>query len=97
VFQNRIEYSWGVLSRRTNNVFNYRIKDIAVEKPFLLRILFRGHVIVHTSGVETGILRMEYIPKVDKIREVLLVQSERGRRKNGVREVDLWSPKRGGN
>jgi uncharacterized membrane protein YdbT with pleckstrin-like domain len=87
----RFRIRTGVLNRRVDELELYRVKDYAMEQPFLLRLVGLGHVTMITSDATNPQVAMKAIPDVEAVREKLraAVQSERDRKR--VRELDVDS------
>jgi uncharacterized membrane protein YdbT with pleckstrin-like domain len=85
----RIRISEGVLSKKTEEVELYRVKDATVIEPFLLRLFSLGTIVMTTSDRSHPIVIIPAIPNVRAIREQLRTHIERVRMKKGVREVDF--------
>lgn len=89
VTSERVFYSQGVLSRRTDCLELYRVRDIRIEEPFLLRILGLGNVVMDTSDRTTPVFVFRAIPAPAQLADVLRENVEVCRRTKGVREVDF--------
>ncbi|MBL9130972.1 MAG: PH domain-containing protein [Verrucomicrobiaceae bacterium] len=87
----RLRIRTGVLNRRVDELELYRVKDYAMEQPFLLRLVGLGNVTLITSDATNPNVSMLAIPDVESVREKLrtAVQSERDRKR--VRELDVDS------
>ena len=88
----RITWKQGLLSRKIHNLELYRIKDISLRKPLLMRLVGRGYVDFVTSDQsEKGEHEsIGAIPKPDDLYALLRKYVERQRQQKGVREVDFW-------
>jgi len=88
----RITWKRGILSRTVHNLELYRIKDISLRKPLLMRLVGRGYVDFVTSDQsEKG--EHESIGAIRKpgdLYALLRKYVERQRQQKGVREVDFW-------
>ncbi|MGB3975368.1 MAG: PH domain-containing protein, partial [bacterium] len=82
----------GVFSRTTQNLELYRIKDISLHKPFLMRVLRRGYIEYVTSDQteKRDYQRLGAIARAEDVYELLRKHVERQRQMKGVREVDFW-------
>jgi uncharacterized membrane protein YdbT with pleckstrin-like domain len=85
----RLKIDSGILNRRHEELELYRVKDYSLERPFLLRIVGLGNLIMHTSDTSTPIVTIRAIAEVQDVREKLraAVQTERDRKR--VRELDV--------
>jgi len=84
----RISEQEGVLSRSTNDLELYRVKDMTLDQPFFLRIFKCGNIVLETSDRTTPVVVLYAVkhPRalLDKIRQHV----ERMRTVKGVREID---------
>jgi uncharacterized membrane protein YdbT with pleckstrin-like domain len=78
----------GIFFRRTNNLEIYRVKDITIEEPLLLRIFGLGNIIIDTSDRSTPNIVIDGVAKVGAVLEVIRLCTEKERRKRGARELD---------
>lgn len=87
----RLRIRTGVLNRRVDELELYRVKDYAMEQPFLLRLVGLGNVTMITSDATNPSVLISAIPDVETVREKLraAVQTERDRKR--VRELDVDS------
>ena len=85
----RIRISEGILSKKTEELELYRIKDATVIEPFWLRLFKLGNIAMTTSDRSHPTLVIPAIPNVRELREKLRTHIERMRIKKGVREVDF--------
>jgi uncharacterized membrane protein YdbT with pleckstrin-like domain len=88
----RLKKSSGILNRHLEELELYRVKDYAMEQPFLLRLLGLGNLTLVTSDASTPIVAIKAISNVTDVREKLrhAVQTERDRKR--VRELDVDNP-----
>ena len=82
----------GVLSRTTQNLELYRIKDIRLRRPFLMRLFRRGYVDFVTSDQteKRDNVKLGAISRPDDLYAMMRKYVERQRQLKGVREVDYW-------
>jgi uncharacterized membrane protein YdbT with pleckstrin-like domain len=85
----RIRMFDGILSKRTEELELYRIKDATVIEPFWLRMFSLGNIQLTTSDRSHPTLIIPAVPKVQELREQLRNNIERLRQKKGVKEVDF--------
>jgi hypothetical protein len=86
----RFTYSVGVLSRRTENMELYRIKDLTLRKPFLLRLLGYGFVdLVSSDRTDPTLVRIGAIRRPGDLYQMIRKYTERQRQRRGVREIDI--------
>lgn len=79
----------GILTRRTDELELYRVKDTELIEPFYLRMFSLGNVVMHTSDRTTPRLVIPAIPGAREVRERIRSQVEEVRKRRGVREFDL--------
>jgi len=82
----------GVLSRTTQNLELYRIKDVRLHRPFLMRLFRRGYVEYVTSDQSEKYENtpLGAISRPDDLYAMMRKYVERQRQLKGVREVDYW-------
>lgn len=85
----RIRFSTGVFNRKVDDIELYRVKDYNIEKPFWLRILGLGHVIVLTSDQTTPELTIRAVHKPETLADLIREHVERRRDKKRVTEIDM--------
>lgn len=85
----RVVIRQGVLTKRTEEVELYRVKDATLVEPFWLRLVSLGHIDLTTSDRTTPEVRLRAVPNAAELRERLRVEVERQRSLKGVRETDL--------
>lgn len=79
----------GVLSKTTDSLELYRVKDIRVTQPFLLRFFGLENVELTTSDSSSPLVVVDCIPESVKLGDILRRQVEACRVTKRVREVDL--------
>ncbi len=79
----------GVLSRITEEVELYRVKDISFAEPLSQRIFGLGTLVLHTSDKTHPIIEIKAISDAEKLRDTLRKIVGEARQKRGVREVDM--------
>ena len=79
----------GVLNKTTETLELYRVRDLQVSQPFLLRLFGLQNLTLLTSDTSTPQIVVDYVPAglglADKFRE----QVEACRQKKRVREIDI--------
>jgi uncharacterized membrane protein YdbT with pleckstrin-like domain len=85
----RIRISNGVVTRRTDELELYRVKDTTLVEPFLLRIFSLGDLEITTNDTTTPFLRMQAIRGARQLREDLRKSVEMCRDKKRVRLAEL--------
>lgn len=78
----------GILTRRTDEIELYRVKDFTFVEPFLPRLLGLGTLDIVTSDQTSPHVVLRNIRGADKVKEQLRQQVESLRDKKRVREID---------
>lgn len=84
----RFKERTGILSRQTDELELYRVKDIAIEQPLLQRLFRRGRIVMQTSDRSTPQVTLNCIPSSREVAHLLREQVEKCRVMKGVREID---------
>jgi uncharacterized membrane protein YdbT with pleckstrin-like domain len=85
----RVIVERGILSKRLEQIDNYRIKDYVVERPFGQRLLGTGNLLLHTMDQTTPSLRLLGLrTDVVALYELLRAAAEAERLRRGVRLLD---------
>ena len=79
----------GILSRRTDNLELYRVDDILLMEPLLLRLVRRGTVVLLCSDRTNPQLLIEAVPKPAALRDYLRQCVESCRDRKRTRVVDF--------
>lgn len=85
----RIRFIRGIVTRRTDELELYRVKDTTLIEPVSLRMFGRGHVEISTFDPSTPVLQLEAIPGPRKVREDLRRYVEECRDRKGVRVTEF--------
>jgi membrane protein YdbS with pleckstrin-like domain len=87
----RFRISRGVLSRRTDELELYRVKDTSLVQPFWLRIFSLANIVMITSDMSTPSVSIKGIPfdNAKQLRETLRSHVEQLRERKRVREIDV--------
>lgn len=78
----------GVFSRSTETIDLFRVKDIALEEPFFLRIFKMGNIILYSSDKTSPTLKIRAISRPEGIFVKIRESVKHERKRNGVREFD---------
>lgn len=84
----RLRLEEGVFSHQQEFVELYRIKDLSVIQPFLLRMFGLGNVVLETSDRTTPRVTLFAIP-ASKVAGLIRNQVELLRQSRNVREIDV--------
>jgi len=89
VTSERIRFSTGIFSRRSSELELYRVRDYNVVKPFLLRLIGRGNIVLETADRSTPVLMLRAIPDVDALKDKIRAHTETMRQRRGVRDLEI--------
>ena len=84
----RLREEEGVLSKSTDELELFRVKDISFTQPFFLRMFGCGNIILDTSDKSTPIVILYAIKKPSAVIDIIRHNVSIMRSKKGVREVD---------
>lgn len=85
----RLRFTHGVFNREHDELELYRVKDISLSQPFVVRLFGLGNVTLHTSDKTTPEVHINGIAEPDHFRDLLRDQVERRRDEKRVREIDF--------
>lgn len=85
----RVVITRGVLSKRTDELELYRVKDATLIQPFWLRLVSLANIVLTTSDRTTPVVTITAVRDASRLREALRNSVERMRERKGVREADL--------
>jgi len=85
----RLKTHEGVLNKKTDTLELYRVKDTEIARPFWLRLIGRGNIILHTSDRTTPTLVLKAIAHPASQVELIRNKVERLRESKRVREMDF--------
>lgn len=80
----------GVLNKKIDDVELYRIKDIQLERPLLMRMVGLGHLDLVTSDQTNPHVTIQGIYYSENIRVKLRELIENSRQRRGVRELETF-------
>ncbi|HST29749.1 MAG TPA: PH domain-containing protein [Chthoniobacterales bacterium] len=89
VTNERLKTSEGVLSKVTDTLEFYRVKDIERQQPFLYRLCGIENLQLNTSDASSPLVRIEGVPRHLGLADVIRNQVEAVRQQKGVREIDV--------
>lgn len=89
VSDQRIRETEGVFNKRTDSIELYRVKDVVLLQPLLLRIFGLGHVELLSSDASTPLVNLRAVPNPGDLREKILLAAEARRDIKRVRELDV--------
>ncbi len=85
----RLKTSEGVFSKVTDTLELYRVKDIEVRQPFLLRMAGLEDVHLQTSDASSPLVIVSAVPQAVSFGDKTRNQVEAIRSQKGVREIDV--------
>jgi uncharacterized membrane protein YdbT with pleckstrin-like domain len=88
----RIRYGTGIFSRHSSELELYRVRDYSVVKPFLLRLVGRGNLVLVTADRSTPEFVMRAIPGADALKDQIRTNTEIMRQRRGVRDLEISNP-----
>jgi hypothetical protein len=80
----------GIVSKRTDELELYRVKDTSLIEPFIYRMFSVGNISVVTNDASTPTLELRAIKNAKEIREELRASIEecRARKRTGLVELE---------
>lgn len=88
----RIKITTGLLSRRTNELELYRVRDYSVVEPFWLRLVGCGNILLVSADRSTPQIVLHAVPNVSTLKDQIRTYTERMRQRRGVRDLEIDSP-----
>lgn len=79
----------GVFNKGQDLIELYRVRDLQVTEPFLLRLFGLQNISLLTSDLTTQSVFLDYIPSSVNLRDKFRENVEECRRRKGVREVGI--------
>jgi uncharacterized membrane protein YdbT with pleckstrin-like domain len=86
----RIKIRIGVLSRRTDEIELYRVKDVLYTASFFERVWSIGNIQIKSSQVTDQDVTIRSIKNAEQLRETIRQAVQDSRRQFGVREIDAF-------
>lgn len=84
----RMNEEFGILSKNTDVLELFRVKDISFSQPLALRVFGLGNIIMDTSDRSTPIVTIAGVQNGDQLTTTIRKQVDLMRTKKGVREID---------
>ncbi len=85
----RIRLTTGLLSKTTQELELYRVRDYKVVEPFWLRLVGVGHVVLTSSDRTTPQTVLRAVPHATALKDQIRAHTERMRQRRGVRDLDI--------
>jgi uncharacterized membrane protein YdbT with pleckstrin-like domain len=89
VTSERVKITTGLLSRRTNEIELYRVRDYSVVEPFWLRLVGSGDVVLVTADRTTPQFALHAVPRANWLKDQIRSHTERMRQRRGVRDLEI--------
>lgn len=89
VTSQRIVEKKGVLSKTTNELELFRVKDIRLEEPFFLRLVGLSNIVLITSDRTDKIVSINGVKNGEDLKENLRSFIDKRRTEKGVKETDF--------
>lgn len=86
----RIRVIQGVLSKRSDELELYRVRDLTFLQPFLLRLFDRGNLVLNTADLTTPVVTLAGVPADPGLRDKLrrAIEACRDRKRARVTELE---------
>lgn len=88
----RIKVRRGLLSRRTDELELYRVRDYSLVEPFWLRLVGVADVVLVTADRNTPTLVLHAVPGASALKDQIRLHTERMRQVRGVRDLEIDPP-----
>jgi len=85
----RLRWEWGILSRKTEEVELYRVRDLGFSQSLWQRMLGLGTIEVTSTDERTPRILLPSIKDPSTVREYFRSTTETMRQKRGVRDIDM--------
>jgi uncharacterized membrane protein YdbT with pleckstrin-like domain len=91
VTSERVKVTTGLLSRRTNEIELYRVRDYSIVEPFWLRLVGCGNVVLVTADSSSPSFVLHAVPRAAALKDQIRTHTERMRQRRGVRSIEVDS------
>ena len=91
VTSERVKITTGLLSRRTNEIELYRVRDYSIVEPFWLRLVGCGDVVLLTADNTSPSFVLHAVPRAATLKDQIRTHTERMRQRRGVRSLEVDS------
>lgn len=85
----RVEVSWGILSRNTSSLEVFRIQNVSMRQSFFERMAGVGTVVLETRDETNPVLSLIGMRRPDDLRRSLTEYVQKARRARGVQEASV--------
>jgi uncharacterized membrane protein YdbT with pleckstrin-like domain len=87
----RVKVTTGLLSRRTQELELYRVRDYSIVEPFWLRLVGCGNIILVTADSTNPNFVLRAVPHAATLKDQIRTNTERMRQRRGVRSLEVDS------
>ena len=88
----RVKVTTGLLSRRTQELELYRVRDYSIVEPFWLRLVGCGNIVLATADTTNPNFILRAVPHAATLKDQIRTNTERMRQRRGVRSLEVDSP-----
>ena len=89
VTSERVKITTGLLSRHTNELELYRVRDYSIVEPFWLRLVGCGNVVLVTADSSNPHFILHAVPHAAALKDQIRTHTERMRQRRGVRSLEV--------
>ena len=87
----RVKVTTGLLSRHTQELELYRVRDYSIVEPFWLRLVGCGNVVLLTADNTSPSFMLRAVPNAATLKDQIRTNTERMRQRRGVRSLEVDS------
>jgi uncharacterized membrane protein YdbT with pleckstrin-like domain len=91
VTSERVKVTTGLLSRHTQELELYRVRDYSIIEPFWLRVVGCGNVVLETSDSTNPRFVLHAVPHAATLKDQIRTHTEKMRQRRGVRSLEVDS------
>jgi uncharacterized membrane protein YdbT with pleckstrin-like domain len=91
VTSQRLRWTRGILTKRTDEMELYRVLDVSLVEPLLLRMVGAGNIEIRSADTSTPQLKLPAVKGARELREQLRAAVEQCRERKGVRVTEFDS------
>ena len=84
----RLQIATGLFSTKEEDIELRRVRDLSIERPALLRLFGRGHVIVTSADASAPRVVLRAVPNPQQVRDRMRTAVDRQLQRRGVRMVE---------
>jgi uncharacterized membrane protein YdbT with pleckstrin-like domain len=92
VTSERVKITTGLLSKHSNELELYRVRDYSVMEPFWLRLVGCGDVALVTADRTTPQFVLHAVPHAAQLKDQIRTHTERMRQRRGSRDLEIDPP-----